>query len=76
MYVNCLVKKIAISLGVVVILLLNVMQLFCVVGGALLDRPCMAFQRVCVVPVIPVCVLILLPNGVFVFLYVGCYLLI
>ena len=37
-FVNCLVKQFAISLGVVVILLLNVMELFSVVGGALLDR--------------------------------------
>ena len=37
-------------LGVVVILL------FSVVGGVLLDRPCMVFQRVCVSSVIPVCV--------------------
>ena len=41
-------KQFAICLGVVVILLLNVMVLFSVVGGALLDRPCIVFQRVCV----------------------------
>ena len=35
-------------LGVIVILLLNLMELFCVVRGALLDRPCMVFQCVCV----------------------------
>ena len=35
-------------LGVVAILLLNVMDVFSVCGGALLDRPCMVFQRVCV----------------------------
>ena len=29
----------------VVILLLNVMELFSVVGGALLNRPCMIFQK-------------------------------
>ena len=34
-------------LGVVAILLLNVMDVFSVCGGALLDRPCMVFQRVC-----------------------------
>ena len=44
--VNCLVKQFAISLGVVAILLLNVMDVFSVCGGALLDRPCMVFQRV------------------------------
>ena len=31
-----------------VILLLNVMELLCIVGGALLDRPCMVFHRMCV----------------------------
>ena len=30
------------------ILLLNVMELLCVVGGALLDRPCMVFHIMCV----------------------------
>ena len=34
--------------GVVAILLLNVMAVFSVGGGALLDRPCMVFQRMCV----------------------------
>ena len=43
-FVICLVKQFAICLGVFVILLLNVMEL-CVVGGALLDRPCMVFHR-------------------------------
>ena len=42
-FVNYLVKKIC--LGVVVILLLNVMELFSVGGGALLDRSCTVFQR-------------------------------
>ena len=50
-FVNCLVKQFAICLGVFVILLLNVMELLSVVGGALLDRPCMVFHRMCVVPV-------------------------
>ena len=36
------------SVGVVAILLLKVMDVFSVCGGALLDRPCMVFQRVCV----------------------------
>ena len=31
------------------IIIMNVMELFSVVEGALLDRPCMVFQRVCVV---------------------------
>ena len=47
-FVNCLMKQFVICLCVVVILLSNVMMLFSVAGGALLDRPCMVFQRVCV----------------------------
>ena len=47
-FVNCLVEQFAICLGVSVILLLNVMELLCVVGGALLDRTCMVFHRMCV----------------------------
>ena len=47
MFVNCLVNKFAICLGVVVILLLNVMEVLSVGvgGGALLDRLSMVFQR-------------------------------
>ena len=49
--VNCLVKQFAMCLDVVAILLLNVMDGFS--GGegegALLDRPCVVFQRMCVV---------------------------
>ena len=47
-FVNCLVKQFVMCLGVVAILLLNVMDVFSVCGGALLDKPCMVFQRVCV----------------------------
>ena len=47
-FVNCLVKQFAICLGVFVILLLNVMELLSVVGGALLDRPCMVLSIECV----------------------------
>ena len=47
-FANCLVKQFAICLGVGVILLLNVMEVFSVGGGALLDRPCMVLQRMCV----------------------------
>ena len=47
-FVNCLVKQLAMCLGVVSILLLNVIEVFSVCCGALLDRPCMVFQRVCV----------------------------
>ena len=38
-FVNCLVKQFAMCLGVVATLLLNVMDVFSVCGGALLDRP-------------------------------------
>ena len=44
-FVNCLLKQFAIGLGVFAILLLNVMDLISVVGGALLDRPCMVFKE-------------------------------
>ena len=47
-FVNCLVKQFAMCVGVVAILLLNVIDVFSECGGALLDRPCMVFQRVCV----------------------------
>ena len=35
-------------LDVIVISLLNVMEVLSVRGGALLDRPCMVFERMCV----------------------------
>ena len=47
-FVNCSVTQFAMCLGVVAILLLNVIDVFSVDGGALLDRPCMVFQRMCV----------------------------
>ena len=47
-FVNCLVKQFATCWGVVAILLLNVMDVFSVGGGAVLDRLCMVFQRMCV----------------------------
>ena len=47
-FMNCLVKQFAICFGVISILLLNVMAVFSVGVGALLDRPCMVFQRMCV----------------------------
>ena len=56
MFVNCLVKQFAICVGVYFILLLNVMELLCEVACALLDRPCIVFHRMCVVPVVPVSV--------------------
>ena len=49
-FVNCLVKQFAICLCVChfAILSLNVMDLFSVAEDALLDKPCMVFQRMCV----------------------------
>ena len=47
-FVNCLVKQFTMCLGMIAILLLNVMDVFSVGGGALLDRLCMVFQRMCV----------------------------
>ena len=47
-FVNCLVKQFAILFGVFVIVLLKVMELLIVVGGAILNRSCMIFQRMCV----------------------------
>ena len=56
-FVNCLLRQFAICVGVIVILLLNVMAVFSVGGGALLVRPCMVFQGMCVLCiVIPVCI--------------------
>ena len=54
MFGNCLVKQFAICLRVVVILLLNVIEMFCVGGGALMvyGLP----DNVRIVPVIPVCI--------------------
>ena len=46
-FVNCLVKQFAIRLDMVVILLLNVMEVFSVGGSALLDGSCMVFQQMC-----------------------------
>ena len=43
-FVNCLVKQFAMCLCVFAILLFNVMEVFSVGVGALLDRPCMVFQ--------------------------------
>ena len=47
-FVTCWVKQFAICLGVVVILFLNVMEVFSGGGGALLAIPFMLFQRMCV----------------------------
>ena len=53
---NCLVKQFAICLGVVAILLLNVMGVFSAGGGALLDIPCIVFQRMCVLCLLSQCI--------------------
>ena len=45
MVVNCFVKQFAICLGMVVIVLLNVMEVFSVTGSVLLDTPCMVFKE-------------------------------
>ena len=42
MFVNCMVKQFEILLSI--ILLLNVMEVLSLGGGALLDRPCIVFQ--------------------------------
>ena len=56
-FVNCLVKQFAMCVGVVDILLLNVMDVFSVCGGALLDKTMYGLPKsVCVVPVLPVSV--------------------
>ena len=54
-FVNCLVKQLALCLGVVAILLLNVMDGCSFDGGALLDRPCMVFHRMCVLCLLSKC---------------------
>ena len=46
-FMNCFLKQFAICLGVVAILLFNVMEVYSVCGGALLGKPCMVFQRMC-----------------------------
>ena len=48
LFVNYLVKQFVICLSVVAIMLLNVMEVFSVGRGALLDVPCMVFQIMCV----------------------------
>ena len=47
-FVNYLVKQYAICLGVVVILLLNVLKVLRVGGGALLDKLGIVFYIICV----------------------------
>ena len=47
-FVNCLLKQFTIYLGMVVVLVLNVMDVLSVGGFTLLDKPCMVFNRMCV----------------------------
>ena len=73
MFVNCSLKQFVICLDVVVILLLNVMDVFMVGGGALLDISCMVFQRGVYDPSVHQSV----PSICFVYVFVcGSYLLI
>ena len=73
-FVCCVLDSVV---GVVAILLLNVMDVFSVCGGALLDRPCMVFQRVCVCCACDPNERLSAPSIGFVcVLYVGSYLLI
>ena len=62
-FLNYLVKQFAICFGVVVILLLNVMELYSMFGGALLNRP---YAAICSFHMFFLCVC----------LYVGSYLII
>ena len=53
----------------------NVMEVLSVGGGALLDIPCMVFQRMCVLCLGSQCASkLFLPWVLFMFLYVGSYL--
>ena len=54
--VNCLLNAFSICVGEVSVFSLKVMVLFLGCVGVLLASPCIVFQRVCVVFVIPVCV--------------------
>ena len=55
-FVNCSVKQFALCLGVVAVLLLNVMDVFSVGEGALLDTLYGLLHKVRVVPVVTVCI--------------------
>ena len=54
--VNCLLNAFAICVGEVIAFSLKVIELFLSSVGVFLANPCIVFQRVCVVFVIPVCV--------------------
>ena len=41
---NCLLKALAMSLGLMYVLFLNVMKLLSCYGGSLCARPCIVFQ--------------------------------
>ena len=65
-------KTICNVLGVYLILFLNILEMLNVGGRALLDRPCMVFQRVCVYCACDPSVNLDAPSIV---VYVGTYLL-
>ena len=48
LYVLCCPVNGSVCFVCLIFLLLNVMDLLSVFGGALLDRPCMIFHRMCV----------------------------
>ena len=75
-FVIFFMKQFAICVGVVVILLLNVMEVFSVGTGPLLDIPCMVFQRTCVLCLRSQCASKCSFHRFHMFLYVGSYLLI
>ena len=61
-FVNCLVKQSVLCLGVVVILLFNVMEVFSVGGGVFLLLIVYGLpNNMRVVPVIPMCIYVFLP---------------
>ena len=67
-FVNCLVKQFVMCLGVVAILLLNVMDVFSVCGGSSKECVCCACDPNERLSALSICL--------FVFLYIGSYLLI
>ena len=64
--VICLLNAFAICFGEVNVLSLKVIVLVLGCVGVLLSYPCIVFQRVCVVFVIPVCIYVFLPYVRFV----------
>ena len=69
-FVNCLVKQFVICLDAVVILLVNVIEVFSVCGGALLDIPCMVFHGMCAFCACDPSVHLSVPSICFVYVFV------